>query len=71
MNHAATIVALLLFAWVLYLAANGKLRDYVAVFWGATAAPLPKDTSSGSGSSSDLSKATEVAKVAATVFGGG
>ena len=69
MNHAGTIFAALIAAFVFYVAANNRLRNYIAVIWGATAAPLPKEQSSGGGSSTS-SDIANVAKIATVVAGG-
>ena len=41
MNQSGFIAACLLAAFVLYVAAKGRLVEYTAVLWGDTAAPLP------------------------------
>lgn len=41
MNQSSIIAASLLAGFVLYLAANDRLKVYAAVLWGDTKAPLP------------------------------
>lgn len=51
MSQSTVIAAALLAGFVLFLAARNRLGAYVAVLWGATAAPEPAASSpSGSGS---------------------
>lgn len=72
MNHASTVVLFLLVAFVAFVAAKGTLKQYVAVLWGPTEAPLPKASSGGTsspGGSSSLNTALSIAKVAGAFLG--
>lgn len=51
MSQSSFLFAVLLVAFVLFLATNDRLRTYLGVLWGNTAAPKPSggpSTSSGS-----------------------
>lgn len=45
MNQSSIIAATLLAGFVLYLAAQDRLKVYAAVLWGNTKAPLPSQQS--------------------------
>jgi len=47
MSQSGFIAALLLAAFILYLAAQNRLTTYAAVLWGPTAAPPPQPASTG------------------------
>jgi hypothetical protein len=44
LSQSGYIAALLLAAFILFLAAQDRLREYLAVLWGATAKPQPGTT---------------------------
>lgn len=47
MNQSSIIAGTLLAAFVLFVAARGRLKAYTGVLWGATAAPKPTGGSGG------------------------
>lgn len=72
MNQSGVIAAAILAAFVLFLAARGRLGVYTAVLWGGTSAPLPSATAkapaaSGGGGDSDF---LDTAKDAALLYFG-
>lgn len=50
MSQSSSIVGFLLVAFVLFIAAKGKLPNYTAVLWGNTKAPPPSGGTSSGGS---------------------
>jgi hypothetical protein len=44
LSQSGYIAALLLAAFVLFLAAQNRLTTYAGVLWGATSKPIPKPT---------------------------
>ena len=71
MSQSGFIAALLLAAFVLFLAARNRLGFYTAVLWGDTGKainhPATKDTGGGSTVGDVLSTAGTVASVAAVL----
>lgn len=71
MSQSGYIAALLLAAFVLYLAINNRLVKYAAVLWGATVAPLPSATGNNTGGTLPLPGAGGLAGSAPTATTGG
>lgn len=67
MSQSATVVGLLALAFVLYVAARGRLTAYTGVLWGSKATATGATKSSSSGASDVLSTAKDLAQVAALV----
>lgn len=69
MSQSGFIAALLLAAFILFLAAQDRLVKYAAVLWGDTSKPINKPASGGSsgGGSNTLETASTVATVAAAL----
>lgn len=62
MSQSSFVAALLLAAFLLYLAVNNRLVTYAAILWGNTAAPLPQQNAPSGGVALpglDLSGATD------------
>lgn len=68
MSQSGFIAALLLAAFILFLAAQDRLVKYAAVLWGDTSKPINKPQSGGSsGSGVSGGDIASAAKTAATV----
>lgn len=67
MSQSSSVVAFLLVAFVLFVAAKGKLANYTAVLWGNTKAATPKSGSGGGGGglAGDIKTAVGVGKTVA------
>lgn len=61
MSQSSFVAALLLAAFLLYLAVNNRLVTYAAILWGNTAAPLPEQNAPSGAAlpGLDLSSATD------------
>jgi len=57
MQQSSVIIGALIIGFVLYLAANGRLKTYTNVLWGSSAAAPKPGSSSDSGSSAGGSSA--------------
>jgi hypothetical protein len=66
LSQSGYIAALLLAAFVLFLAARNRLGTYAAVLWGDTAKPVPKGGSGGGGGGLSIGDIAGAAKTAAT-----
>ena len=74
MSQSGVIAAAILAAFVLFIAARGRLGVYTAVLWGGTSAPLPsantKAPQSKEGGGFDLGETAKDAALAYFGFGG-